>query len=546
MKDKRGSRPPQHVSLIGFLAFCVLSACRPVIAENCVRVEVLIRNDSPQSQLAAAFVKRLAARWPGLAIETRDVLTDKSALARAQELLKYYKIQKPGVPIIHASRQLIVGYHGDETTGKQIEELLTIHVYVRDGCPHCADGKRFLEKMKTKYPGFKIQIHEITRDAAARDELYALARRYNVLATSVPVFHLCGQLIVGYIDDATTGARIEGLLKQSSVICPPDSKSAVLSLDDSARLIMQTSGSEPGGNADDDQPLPADETLEDFPLEELPLTELPPADGEGPATATAPVNEPPKAIDLPYFGVVSTEKIGLPLFTIAVGLVDGFNPCAMWVLLFLLSILVNLKDRGKILAVAGVFVLISGVAYFAFMAAWLNVFLFVGYLRPAQVILGSLAVVVGGIHIKDFIAHGRGLSLSIPESAKPGIYARVRKIVTAEHLWGAMLGASILAVLVNVIELLCTAGLPALYTQILILQDLPRWQNYAYLGLYNLAYMFDDSLMVAVVVITLGRRKMQEHQGRWLKLVSGVVIHFVGARAAFQTELAGLNRLVSQ
>ncbi|MCA9067511.1 MAG: hypothetical protein KDA84_01210 [Planctomycetaceae bacterium] len=143
-------------------------------------------------------------------------------------------------------------------------------------------------------------------------------------------------------------------------------------------------------------------------------------------------------------------------------------------------------------------------------------------------ILGILALFVGGMHIMDFFVKGRTVSLSIPNSAKPGIYARVRKIVTAEHLWGAIIGASVLAVLVNMIELLCTAGLPALYTQILALQDLPQWQNYAYLVLYNIAYMFDDSLMVAVVVITLGRRKLQEHQGRWLKLVSGLVIVVLG------------------
>jgi hypothetical protein len=225
---------------------------------------------------------------------------------------------------------------------------------------------------------------------------------------------------------------------------------------------------------------------------------------------------------------VQAQRLGLPLFTVAVGLVDGFNPYAMWVLLFLLSVLVNLHSRSKIVGVAGVFVVISGAAYFAFMAAWLNVFLLVGLLRPVQVALALVAIGVGAIHVKDFFAFKRGLSLSIPESAKPGIYERVRRIVTAENLVGAMAAAAVLAVLVNIIELLCTAGLPALYTQILSAQQLPSWQNYAYLLLYNLAYMLDDGLMVALVVVTLQRRKMQEHHGRWLKLVSGLVILTLG------------------
>jgi hypothetical protein len=201
--------------------------------------------------------------------------------------------------------------------------------------------------------------------------------------------------------------------------------------------------------------------------------------------------------------------MGMPVFTLLVGLVDGFNPCAMWVLLFLLSVLVNLRVRWKILAVAGTFVVVSGFAYFAFIAAWLNVLLFVGYLRWVQILLAILAIIVGSIHVKDFFALHRGLTLSIPESAKPGIYARVRSIVMAEHLYGAISGAFVLAILVNFVELLCTAGLPALYSQVLMLQGYPAWKNYAYLALYIFAYMLDDSIMVGIVIFTLGKRKLE-------------------------------------
>lgn len=234
-------------------------------------------------------------------------------------------------------------------------------------------------------------------------------------------------------------------------------------------------------------------------------------------------------VDLPVFGKLHANEIGLPLFTLAIGLVDGFNPCAMWVLLFLLSILVNLRDRTRIILVAGTFVLISGIAYFLFMAAWLNVFMMVGLIRPIQIFLALMALTVGAIHIKDFFAFKEGISLSIPESAKPGIYRRVRAIVTAEHLWGALVGAVVLAVLVNIVELLCTAGLPALYTEVLTLQQLSPAMNYAYLGLYIAAYMFDDALMITVVTLTLGKHKMQENEGQWLKLVSGLVIFLLGA-----------------
>jgi hypothetical protein len=267
------------------------------------------------------------------------------------------------------------------------------------------------------------------------------------------------------------------------------------------------------------------------PMEELPIGDLP--IDESPDSITANADD---EIQLPWIGTVHVSRIGMPLFTIVVGLIDGFNPCAMWVLLFLLSILVNLQDRMRILVVAGTFVFISGAAYFAFMAAWLNVFLLIGFLRPIEITLGILAVLVGAIHIKDFFAFKQGISLSIPESAKPGIYKRVRDIVTAKNMLGALVGVTILAVLVNMVELLCTAGLPALYTHVLTSKNLPSWQNYAYLLLYIAAYMFDDTLMVIAVTWTLGKRKLQEHEGRWLKLFSGAVILALGVVMIFKPE----------
>jgi hypothetical protein len=208
----------------------------------------------------------------------------------------------------------------------------------------------------------------------------------------------------------------------------------------------------------------------------------------------------------------------------------------MWVLLFLLSVLVNLKDRWKVLAVAGTFVVVSGLAYLAFMAAWLNVFQLVGLLRPVQIVLGLIGATVGTIHVKDFFAFKKGVSLSIPESAKPGLYARVRRIMTAENLLGALVGAAVLATLVNIIELLCTAGLPAMYTGILSMQNYPVWVNYLYLCLYIVGYMFDDSIMVGIAVVTLGHHKLQERGGRVLKLISGMVILALSGVMIFRPE----------
>jgi glutaredoxin len=252
------------------------------------------------------------------------------------------------------------------------------------------------------------------------------------------------------------------------------------------------------------------------------------------ALLDAPLDTPrpdagsPEGVEVPLLGRVSVHDLGLPAFTVVLGLVDGFNPCAMWVLLFVLSLLVNLHDRVRMALIGGTFVLVSGLVYFAFMAAWLNLFLLVGISRWTQLALGLIAAVIGALNVKDFIAAGRRPSLAIPAAARPAIYARVRGVVTAEHPAAALGGVIVLAVLVNVVELLCTAGFPAVYTRILTLREMPTWQYYGYLALYNVAYVLDDGLMLTLAVITLSRRKLQERAGRWLKLVSGAVMLGLG------------------
>jgi glutaredoxin len=243
-----------------------------------------------------------------------------------------------------------------------------------------------------------------------------------------------------------------------------------------------------------------------------------------PQAGTATPQQAVEGIQTRWFGELRVRDLGLPLFTIVIGLLDGFNPCSMWVLIFMLSLLAGLANRPKMLLIAGTFVAIEGIAYFAFMAAWLNMFLLIGLSRITELVLGSIAGLAGVINIKDFWAFHRGISLSIPDAAKPGLYARMRRIVQAENIIAALIGTGMLAVLVQAVELLCTAGLPALYTRILTMHQLDQWVYYGYLALYNVAYMLDDVLVLAIGVITMSHYRLQEREGRWLKLISGIVM----------------------
>jgi glutaredoxin len=225
---------------------------------------------------------------------------------------------------------------------------------------------------------------------------------------------------------------------------------------------------------------------------------------------------------------LDVSRLGLPLFTLALGLLDGFNPCAMWVLLFLLSLLVHWHDRRRLALVAGTFVLVSGAVYYAFMAAWLNVFLVLGLSRQIQLLLGAMALVIGLVNLRDARRPGERPVLAIPEKAKPGLYGRMRGVLQTQALAPALAGVALLAVVVNLVELLCTAGLPALYTAVLSQQALPAWGHYAYLGLYILGYIADDALMVGLAVWALGNRRLSEAAGSRLKGLSGAVMLALG------------------
>lgn len=457
------------------------SAAEP--GRRCIVVEVFARAGVAGDDAAFEAAEAFAAERPGLVVVRRfpDVSADDRAAVEA--LAARHGLAAGDLPVVHACGHAFAGAVDAATVARRLAAALRVEVFTRPGCGRCVIAKGWLPGFAARHPGLALEEHDVAVDPVQRDRIRELVRVHRMAAASLPAFHLANRLVIGFDKPETTGARIEELLAPFTRPCP-----------------------EPIGT--DPAPPPADAAADE-------------------------------TIDVPLLGRLDAARLGMPLFTLAVGLVDGFNPCAMWVLLLLLSILVNLQDRLRILAVAGTFIAISGLAYFAFMAAWLTAFEWIGCLRPVQVVLGTLAVGIGIVHVKDFVALGRGPSLSIPAAAKPGIYARIRRIVTAENLPAAVAGAIVLAVLVNVVELLCTAGLPALYTHVLAGRGFPAVVRYGYLGLYITAYMFDDSLMVAGVVATLRQCRLQEAGGRWLKLVSGGVILGLGLVMLLRPEWLG-------
>lgn len=353
-----------------------------------------------------------------------------------------------------------------------------IEVFVREGCPHCAEAKVFLAKLQQEQPHLRIDLRDVGREPAALARLQQLATQ-NIAQPRVPAFAVGDQFIVGYSQEASIDRLIRDSLLRTQPASSQSAAAASCEAEDSYSCTFET---------------PQPET---FTLEFLGRT-------------------------------LSLDQIGLPLFTIAMGLLDGFNPCSMWVLLLMISLLAPLNDRPRMFAVAGTFIAVQGIAYFLFMAAWLNLFLLIGLSRGSEIVIAALALLAGALNLKDSWRFGRGISLSIPAAAKPGIYTRMRNVLHADNLTAALLGTVLLGVLVQIVELMCTSGFPALFTRILTLRQPDELGYYAYLLLYDLAYMFDDLVILTIGIVTLSQRRLQEKEGRWLKFVSGLVMVGLG------------------
>jgi len=236
----------------------------------------------------------------------------------------------------------------------------------------------------------------------------------------------------------------------------------------------------------------------------------------------------PETVLLPVFGAIRLADFSLPALAVLLGLADGFNPCAMWALVYLLSLLVTLQDRRKIWLLVGSFVLASGVLYFLFMTAWLNAFLLLGYLRPLTITIGAGALVIGLLDLRAFVlTRGAPVCAVGSSEIKRQTMGRMERLVAAPLSVASFFGVVALAFTVNAIEFVCSAGLPAIFTHTLSLRQLSAPQYYGYILLYDFFFMLDDLLIFSLAAFTL-RTTMASGYVQYGKLVGGIVLVGLG------------------
>ncbi|HPA56510.1 MAG TPA: hypothetical protein PLT70_03675 [bacterium] len=344
-------------------------------------------------------------------------------------------------------------------------------------CPHCVEAHPFIDKLKKEYPSIIFKDLEVMKVLENRELFKKMIGKLGIQGGGVPTFIFNGKFVVGF-----QSGHHDKLIRQM--------------------IDMNMSDHQKENCQSED----CKECRENM-------------------------------IDVPILGKIDAKMVSLPSFTFIIGLLDGINPCAMWVLMFLLTLLVNAKSRKKLIMVGTVFVVSSAVVYFLFMTAWLNIFTFMGVSQYITIALGILALLMGLINIKEFFFFKKGVSLMIPEKAKPKLFEKMRKIMNNSSFAVSLFGTIALAFFVNLIELGCTIGLPAIYTRVLSVQQISTSVKYFYMALYNAYYVIPLAVIVALFVFTMGKYRFEEKHAKVLKLISGILMITLGAILVFKPDL---------
>jgi hypothetical protein len=370
------------------------------------------------------------------------------------------------------------------------EKQVTIYFFRGEGCPHCAKEEVFLATLKEKYPNIVVRDFEVWHSSDNQDLLTKFSQRLNANASGVPFTVIGDKYFVGYLDDETTGKSIEDTIKNDLKVGCQDIGSQVL--------------------------------------------------GEK-ATAEGQVCEGnksgvPEMIKVPIAGEVNVKKLSLPALTVIFGILDGFNPCSMWALIFLISLLISMGNKKRLLILGSAFIITSAVSYFLFMTAWLNLFLFIGFIVWVRIIIGVVALGSGYYNLKEFFTNkDAACKVSKGETTK-NLLQKLRESVNHEKLLMALIGVIALAFSVNLIELVCSAGFPAIYTQVLSLSHLPRWQYYAYIWSYVFFYDLDEIIVMVIALFTFRITVNSNRFTHWSQLIGGILMIILGLLLIFKHE----------
>lgn len=252
----------------------------------------------------------------------------------------------------------------------------------------------------------------------------------------------------------------------------------------------------------------------------------------------APPEPPTRTIDLPLLGAVDLSAQSLWVSTALIAFVDGFNPCSLWVLTVLIALALRTGSRRKVLAIGLIFIAVTGGVYALFIAGLFTVLTVVSVVAWVRIVVALIALGFGAVNVKDYLWYREGLSFTIDERSKPGIYRRMRRVLDASGSFWPLAGATfVLAVAVSIVEFACTAGFPVLWANLLAAHGVTGTEFSLLLLLFMLIYQLDELAVFLAAVFTLRASRIEERHGRLLKLVGGVLMIALAGVMIFRPSL---------
>lgn len=380
-------------------------------------------------------------------------------------------------------------------SAQQQDAKVVVYFFWGDGCPHCAAAKPFLADLAQRYPNVVVREYEVWHDEKNQVLFSRMAAKFGFEPSAVPTIFIGERDWVGYAPQPT-GAQIEAYVAACAASGCAEAGSGVIA-------PLPTPIAPPIANA----------------------AALPENAGGGSAVTTAQATSAADLFTLPLLGTVDLTNRSLAVSTALIAFVDGFNPCSLWVLTLLLALSLRSGSRQRVFLIGLVFIIVTAAVYALFIAGLFTLFTVVSFLGWIQAVAALAALFFALVNIKDYLWYKEGVSFTIADEKKPGIYQAIRRVLnTGDSLWGLVGATVILAAGVSLVEFSCTAGFPVLWTNLLISQNATALGFVLLLLLYILIYQIDELGIFALAVVTLKANRFEESHGRILKLVGGMLM----------------------
>lgn len=404
-------------------------------------------------------------------------------------------------------------------SAKADEKVINIHLFYGNGCPHCAAEEEFLSDYLKDRTDVKLYKYEIWYDSHNQELLSKVQKEMGTTNKNGVPFTVIGKkTIVGYADGVTD----EQIKDAINYYLNNDYR------DYAGEITGKVKKAE----------VKEDTTKDESKTEDKKENKIEKADD------TKDSDQTDENVTVPVLGKINAKKVSLPILAVVLGFVDGFNPCAMWILIFLITMLFNMKDRKKMWILGLTFILTSGIVYLMFMLAWLNLATFISKIAFIRLLIAVIALVVGLINVYKYIdslkKKDEGCDV-VDKKDRKKIMEKIISITHEKKFIIALLGIMVLAASVNIIELMCSIGIPLLFTQILAMNNLSTLSYMIYMFIYIFFFLIDDIVIFVISMVTLKVTGLSTKYTKYSHLVGGIIMLIIGLLLIIKPELLMFN-----